>query len=399
MRRVIHISLNGNAFALEDAAADALSAYLATARAALAGNADLEDILNDLEQAIAEKSGRYLGAHKTVLTAAEVNAILTEMGPVDSGDPGAGTPGVPPASPTRRRRLYRIREGQKIAGVCNGLAAYFGADVSWVRLGFLVLAFFGGLPVLVYVGLLIVLPVARTPEECAAATGEPFNAQELVDRVRNQANGLRQRDWAADKAALREEWEQSTSAVRREWQASTSTVRNDWRAWREKRAAARRARAARAATPPPPAPERSRSRGVADLVTTLLMVPLVLIFGGLAVAWIVMTVMLATTGAVFGAIFPGVIPVWAAILLLWLAFAVVTWPFRLLQHALFPTSQGGLNGVFSMFEFLVALAICMVLASWCYHHLPAVGEAIDHVVTALDGLAQRLTERDGGTRT
>jgi hypothetical protein len=104
MRRVVTISLNGNAYALEEDAADALGDYLESARLALQANTDQAEILADLEQAIAEKSQRFLGAHKTVLTRAEISQILTEMGPVEN-EPAQSTdsPQPPPASPSCSR--------------------------------------------------------------------------------------------------------------------------------------------------------------------------------------------------------------------------------------------------------------------------------------------------------
>ncbi len=49
------------------------------------------------------------------------------------------------------KRLYRVREGRILAGVCTGLAAYFGVDAVIVRLVFAALTLFGGLGVLLYV--------------------------------------------------------------------------------------------------------------------------------------------------------------------------------------------------------------------------------------------------------
>jgi phage shock protein C len=56
------------------------------------------------------------------------------------------------------KRLYRIRDGRLVAGVCAGLAAYFGIDPTLVRLGFVVLTFFGGLGILLYLGAWLVIP-------------------------------------------------------------------------------------------------------------------------------------------------------------------------------------------------------------------------------------------------
>jgi phage shock protein C len=41
------------------------------------------------------------------------------------------------------RRLVRNGRDKKIAGVCAGLADYFGLDVTLLRIGFLLFALFG----------------------------------------------------------------------------------------------------------------------------------------------------------------------------------------------------------------------------------------------------------------
>ena len=89
MRTVITISLNGNAYQLDAVGYDALRTYLGVAEQRLAGNPDQAEILADLEEAIADKCGRYLGPHKNVVSSEEVAEVLREMGPVDGG---AGAP-------------------------------------------------------------------------------------------------------------------------------------------------------------------------------------------------------------------------------------------------------------------------------------------------------------------
>ena len=58
-----------------------------------------------------------------------------------------------------RKTLRRSRDNLIIAGVCGGLAAYFGIDAIWFRLGFLVSLLFGGAPgLIVYFLLWILIP-------------------------------------------------------------------------------------------------------------------------------------------------------------------------------------------------------------------------------------------------
>ena len=59
---------------------------------------------------------------------------------------------------SENKRLLRIRQGRLVAGVCTGLAAYFGVDVNLVRLAFGVLTVFYGLGILLYLIAWMILP-------------------------------------------------------------------------------------------------------------------------------------------------------------------------------------------------------------------------------------------------
>src|SRR5208283_2077114 len=152
MNKVIIINLNGNAYQLEEDAYDALRAYLDTARARLEGNPDRDEIMADIEQAIADKFRGSLGANKSVVLLNEVKGVIAEMGPVEAaGEAGAAqgasaapAPGAKEAprgeTPGAPRRLYRISDGAMLAGVCNGLAVYVGVDATIVRIVFVILS-------------------------------------------------------------------------------------------------------------------------------------------------------------------------------------------------------------------------------------------------------------------
>lgn len=56
------------------------------------------------------------------------------------------------------KRLFRRREGRIVAGVCTGLAAYFGVDANLVRLAFAIFTVFYGLGLLVYVVAWAIIP-------------------------------------------------------------------------------------------------------------------------------------------------------------------------------------------------------------------------------------------------
>lgn len=204
MNKVISINLNGNAYQLEEQGFEALETYLREARRKLAGNPDLEEILSDLEQAIAEKCNRFLKAGKTVVLSSEVQEIIEEMGPVrDSMDEQEQSHEDTDAAGSRRRaadedtdrgtyargprKLYRLKDDKMVEGVCSGIAAYLGVDPTIVRIIFVALLIIsGGIVAIAYLVMALVIPLAKTPEEHAAAHGAPFDAQDIIERARSK---------------------------------------------------------------------------------------------------------------------------------------------------------------------------------------------------------------------
>ena len=169
MKTVIQISLSGHAtpFQLDEDAYRSLHAYLERARTRLRRDPDREEILRDLEQSIGEKFARLPRAESRVINAGEVDAVLAQVGAVDTGN---GEPAAGAASFGTPRRLCRIEEGKWFFGVCQGLAAYSGIGVDWVRAIFIIVSVFtGGIPVLIYLVLMFALPVVRTHDEYRAS--------------------------------------------------------------------------------------------------------------------------------------------------------------------------------------------------------------------------------------
>ncbi len=58
------------------------------------------------------------------------------------------------------KKLYRSNTDKMIAGVCGGLAHYFGVDPTIVRLIFALLVFFGvGSGIVLYIVLALIMPL------------------------------------------------------------------------------------------------------------------------------------------------------------------------------------------------------------------------------------------------
>lgn len=68
--------------------------------------------------------------------------------------------------PTVTPPLMRSRDNSVLFGVCGGLAARFGIDPIWIRLGFVGLTLLLGKGLLLYLILVVVMP--KAPEHAMA---------------------------------------------------------------------------------------------------------------------------------------------------------------------------------------------------------------------------------------
>jgi phage shock protein PspC (stress-responsive transcriptional regulator) len=163
MKAAISIELDGTTFALDDSAFLALRSYLDRAAERLGGHPDRDEVLAGLERSIAAKLRRRLDAVPgATFDGAQMVAVLKEVGPVDgpSLDPTAASDYSSTLGRFSSRRLHRVREGQQIAGVCKGLAAFTDVDVGIIRLTFILGAVFsGGIAVLAYIALAFIMPI------------------------------------------------------------------------------------------------------------------------------------------------------------------------------------------------------------------------------------------------
>ena len=357
MQRVISINLNGNAYQLDESGYDRLRDYLADAERQLKENPDRVEIMADLEQAIADKCGKYLGPAKTVVSAGEVDQIVGEMGPVDnaaaageaasSGTAGTGAGEQQEAPP---RRLHRIPDGAMIAGVCSGLAAYFHIDVTMVRIGFIAGAILTkGAGIMAYVFMMFVVPEARTPEAHAAAAGEPLNARDVIERAKKQyAEGSRQ--------------------VRREWQRQ----RRQWRrqGW------------------PPGAPH-----GYAPAPWVAVLLPVVgFVHVALFLVMAAMMISLVNTGAILHWELPVDVPVWAGALILLIGYQIAVSPLRAFQHWTSLPRPGAEPAWFAFWNavtWLVGLAFVLWIAS---NHVPEIREFVQHVPGLIRDFAHAIRD-------
>jgi phage shock protein PspC (stress-responsive transcriptional regulator) len=176
------VRLNRSILQFDDAAHARLEQYLAESASLLAGDPDPQEVLADLEQAVADQCTRRMRPDQTVVTLAELAPALGEIGSVQS--PGSGHESPPPRE-AMPRTLQQISQGAVISGVCLGLARYFRLDVTLLRVISVLLLFgTGGAMVLVYLGLMLLLPYAPQEPGGAPIRWLPAKSRALMEFLR-----------------------------------------------------------------------------------------------------------------------------------------------------------------------------------------------------------------------
>ena len=85
--------------------------------------------------------------------------------PIESGHDTEPKPGSGP----ERILLRRSLNDRMVAGVAGGLARYFGVDAVIIRIAFVVLTFFGGVGIVIYLAGLLLIPDEGSDESLASS--------------------------------------------------------------------------------------------------------------------------------------------------------------------------------------------------------------------------------------
>lgn len=61
-----------------------------------------------------------------------------------------------------KKKLYLVKDGKKICGLCNGIGEYFEIDPTIIRLAWLIFACFAGAGILAYIIGAFIVPAKPT---------------------------------------------------------------------------------------------------------------------------------------------------------------------------------------------------------------------------------------------
>ena len=191
MKKNISINISGIIFHIEEDGYERLKEYLESINKYFSSFDGSSEIIADIESRIAEIFLSKLTEDKQVITLEDVTSLIATMGGIQDfqaveeeiGSPVQEEAEEPKAEPDQeeatgsstqepKKKLYRDKSRRLLGGVASGIAHYFSIDPLWIRLIFIVLLFdvfitfaVGGLVIIAYIVLWIVLPESDTLEE------------------------------------------------------------------------------------------------------------------------------------------------------------------------------------------------------------------------------------------
>ena len=185
MNKTIDINIANQIFHLDENAYNALKGYLDAIKAYLSNEESQEEIIQDIEARIAELFIERMISDKQVINTEDVNEIIKIMGQPEDYDLSDEDDVTSKARQNINKKLFRDKETSYISGVSAGLAHYFGIEVVWVRLLWVLLTLFTtGWFIFIYVLLWILIPEAKTTAEKLAMKGEPINLSNIEKKIK-----------------------------------------------------------------------------------------------------------------------------------------------------------------------------------------------------------------------
>lgn len=191
MKITVSVNLGGYSFNIDEDAYSELKRYLKSLEINFAGEESSSEILSDIESRMAELFRARLTGFKQVITISDVNEVISIMGyPEDISD-NEGPSRKERFSTPGTHRMYRDPDNRIIGGVCAGMGAYWRIDPWIIRIIFIAITMAGGLGILVYLILYIVLPEARTTAQKIEMKGEPVNIHNIKESVKKEFDAVR----------------------------------------------------------------------------------------------------------------------------------------------------------------------------------------------------------------
>jgi phage shock protein PspC (stress-responsive transcriptional regulator) len=191
MKITVSVNLGGYSFNIDEDAYSELKRYLKNLEIHFAGEESSSEILSDIENRMAELFRAKLTSYKQVINIADVNEVISIMGSPEDISDNEGPSRKEKFSTPGPHRMYRDPDKRIIGGVCSGMGAYWDIEPWIIRVIFIALVMAGGLGILIYLILYIVLPEAKTTAQKIEMKGAPVNIHNIKESVKTEFNNVR----------------------------------------------------------------------------------------------------------------------------------------------------------------------------------------------------------------
>lgn len=191
MNKTVNINLAGRFFHIDETAYRTLETYLKKLKRAFSETEGSSEIIEDIEARMAELFEERKANPQAVISQKDVDEVIAILGePVDFQE----TEESSDSQSTVKKKLFRDPEDRYIGGVAAGLGRYFGFEIFWIRLIWLLLFLFsGGTFLFLYILFWILLPAAHTTTEKLQMKGEPVNISTIEKKIKEEFEEVSQK--------------------------------------------------------------------------------------------------------------------------------------------------------------------------------------------------------------
>jgi len=191
MKITMSINIGGWSFNIDEDAFSDLKRYLKNLEIHFAAEESSSEILADIESRMAEIFRSRLTTYKKVISIDDVRYAISVLGTPEDLSNEEGTTTRDKFSSPGYHRMYRDPDRRIIGGVCAGMGSYWNMEPWIVRVIFFIFAMMGGLGILIYLILYIVLPEAKTTSQKIEMKGEPVNIHNITEAVKKEFDSVR----------------------------------------------------------------------------------------------------------------------------------------------------------------------------------------------------------------
>jgi len=194
MKKTLMINISGIIFHIDEDAYILLNDYLESIKKHFGNSEGREEIIHDIECRIAELLQQKISDTKQVVLEGDIMEVIGVMGLPRQFDAETGGDGQAKTHAVHvQKRFFRDPDAKILGGVCAGIGAYFHLDPLWVRTFFIISLFAGGLGILLYFILWVVIPEAGTTAEKLEMRGERINISSIESSIRSEISHLKSR--------------------------------------------------------------------------------------------------------------------------------------------------------------------------------------------------------------